>query len=276
MHKRVMIRRVSSVALLFVVAMLSVAQKDAEARRGGGSDFSEALTAGAGVVSPGAQGAAVYNPAGLVYNSRFKLQIHGDAYDTSAQILGEGLRLTYGTGNVAATVGGHYLNPTQGISVDAGLGFYVDAIKTAFGVNWGFPVYQGGSAGAMASSDGSVGILINPTGRFQLGVAGFNLLNTISRNLGGGLAYKISPNLTLLSDVIYFLNGGQIVLVPALKVHFSPAQFSFGYAVNLNSGVGTLASSIRAGVGFDISNRVQLHFYYNQFVSYHGALQIQL
>ena len=279
--KKTPFAQVGYAAALALTAVIFVGQpNDAEARSrrggGGGAGYSEALTAGVGVVSPGAQGAAVFNPAGLIYNSGFKLQAHVDAYDTSAQVLGEGLRMTYGAGNFAATLGGHYLNASQGIGLDAGLGFYIPSMSTAFGVNWSFPVSQGGAGGAIASGDGTAGILINPTGRFQVGVTGFSLLNAAARSLGGGLAYKISPEFTLLTDMVYGLTGGQITLVPALKVHFAPVQFSLGYAVNLNSGVGTLASALRAGVGFDISNRLQLHFYYNQFRSYHGALQIQL
>lgn len=244
---------------------------------GSSSEMNHELSVGAGIASPSyITGLFGENAAGLAYNQTFKIQTHVNAADDQFNPLGYGAGFLAGNGIVG---GGLYAQAGGETGVLSwGLGAAFDSIDLAIGVNGSYALIKnGGSYAGTTNSWGlNAGLIVNPNGKFRVGVNTYGLLNSVDA-VGVGLALDPNQWATLVVDSAYTMGGnGTIELKPGFEIHLAMVRLAAAYGFKAaGPGGSVISDGASGGLGFSLGSHVGLQFYYSQLSKYYGGLTIR-
>jgi hypothetical protein len=180
------------------------------------------------------------NPAGLVYNSKVKLGINGNATFAGASTFGFGGDVSFGSKSVAGYAG--YSYPTNLIGF--GLGFAAGK-AVAFGVSTSIGVVP------FSLVNVTPGLLINPFGKVRLGgTATVSMIGLQSFALG--LAAKMANLFVLVFDASIPVPFGSFSFYPGAALEVTRFKLAAYYNFNLGTlGVTGGQWGVSAGYAFN-------------------------
>jgi hypothetical protein len=236
------------------------------------------VSGGGGVSAPSYVTATGENPAGLAYNQRLRLLVHGSLstlVDFNTTAAGGGIY--WGNGWLGGGV--ELVGSTQapvGFTIDTGIAFAIRPIRTSFGISYGVPISGGAQAGNnLLARALDFGVLVQPIEMLTIGGTLYDWVGGPD-GVGFGVTFRPIRYFDLTADGSYSFASGGWTLKPGVGVHLSFFHATFGYGFDINGAGAGIVSGITAGVGFDIAGRVQLTAYYRQQNELYTGLQLSL
>lgn len=243
------------------------------------------LSTAYGVAAPAFSTAAFQNPAGLVYNERFKVQFSGATTSTTFSNVGVGGALLAGNGFVGGSVGFQTYNDQVAGStalglLTVGLGATITRLDASIGFSGAYRLFGNSGAGHWGSASSpwglDLGLLFSPRGLFRVGVTAYDLLST-TRALGVGVAWELSPWALLAVDLTSLTNLRGIALKPALTINLYDFNLTAGYGIPLETSFSTWTpTGASFGVGFWLGSHLQMQAYYNTLSYLNAGLSLIL
>lgn len=239
------------------------------AREGNGE---HQLSVSGGIASPSFNSAVFQNPAGLVYNTKFRATAQAALNDPVT--LNAGLLGGNGTFGVGAGLTHGFENEGHN-SAFYGLGVEAKSLKLALGLA-GFTDLEGGGA----STTFNAGLLIGTDEKITLGLTAVGL-NSSVREWGAGLSVRLEGLTALVLDSTANSEFKNFSLQPGIIVGSEKAALTLSYGFNASDTNLTIASrqlsnGFAAGGSLKVTNSVSWQLYYNQLSKWYTAVSIDL
>ena len=246
---------------------------------GKGGEDEHQLSVSGGIASPSFSSAVFQNPAGLVYNSKFKGTAQATLNDFNnlyGGVLG-------GNGSFGAAGGvGHGFQSGGSTSAFYGLGVQSDSLKIAVGLA-GFTDLGGGG------STFNAGVLLGPSEKLTLGLTAIGL-NSSVREWGAGIAVRLSGVTGLILDSTVDSGLNNFAIQPGVIVGNEKAALTFSYGLGVannteqswstrltTSGYSRqLSGGFAAGGSLRIGSSASWQVYYNQLAKWYTAISIDI
>lgn len=261
-------------AFLLPLALALLAPLPAHAAAG--AEDAHLLSVGAGIASPSMTSALGENPAGLVFNHRFRFLAQAATENDDFSPIGVGGGLFAGNGSVGA--GLTLLGFESGSMV---LGWGLAAEIPGLDLSWGFTgshvIAGSGQAVAAGSSFGlDTGILLNGKGKSRFGFTLFDVLDNIDA-IGAGWAYDLSSAATFALDGAYGTGAKTIAIKPSLGIRLPGFHIASGYGFGVSGDGGNrIRDGVSLAVGIPFGKNFAIQAYYNQIARYYAGLTIAL
>jgi hypothetical protein len=241
------------------------------------------LSTAYGIAAPAFSTATFQNPAGLIYNERFKAQVSGATTSTAFSNVGIGGAFLAGNGFVGGTVGFQTYNDQVAGSTSlglltVGLGALITKADLAIGFSGGYRLFGNASTGHWGTYNWGldIGALIAPRGPFRIGVTVYDLLATV-KAIGAGIAWELSPWAVLAVDATSLTTFRGIALKPALTINLYDFNLTAGYGIPIETSSSPWTpTGASFGVGFWLGSHIQMQAYYNTLSYLNAGLSIIL
>ncbi len=245
------------------------------------------LSVGAGISSPSLTSSLGQNPAGLFFIQQTKLLGAIGFTNSNFNPVGFGGLVFLGNGSVGGGLGIQTFNGVGNnagsiVLLDFGLAAEIPSLNLSIGATGS---YLSGSSGTVLAPGGAygplgldLGILYNPRGDVHFGLTTFQVQAGIEA-IAAGLSAEATQWATFAVDGAIDPKGwGGTTLKPAMGIHLSDFQISFGYGFALDNAA--IPNWIRRGgslaVGFKINWQVHVQAYYNELALYYFGLTVNL
>jgi len=236
-----------------------------------GSEEDHTVTVSGGIAQPSGATSVFENPAGLAFNSRFRLT--AQAMLDSPPTLRGGVLM--GNGNVGGTAGITRRTDSSNHS-DAflGMGIQVPALRFTLGVA------AFADVNSVSSPSFNIGALIDSGQALTLGVVARSVDNGVGE-WGAGLRYKYSGQTYFVLDSTVDSDFGSLALQPGLMLSASPAALTFSYGFGSSQRSSRLHSQqlhegFSAGASLKLGSTTQCQLYYHHLAELYTAVSFGL
>lgn len=247
-------------------------------------ELNHLLSVGGGIASPSVTSALGENPAGLMYNTRTKVQAATATGSESLNPVGFGGLLFGGNGFVGGGIGLQgFNNQTEGggqiLLLNWGLAAEFTSLNMAFGFTGTRTLHRSGVV--MGTGSGTTwcvdtGVIINPHGSSRYGLTLFQILDSVDA-IGAGWAIDASSWSTFALDGTYSPDSKSAVVKPGLSLQFDGFQMSSGYGFRAVGDSGSwIRQGLSLGVGFNLGDHMFAQMYYNHIALYYGGITFRL
>ncbi|HAR43365.1 MAG TPA: hypothetical protein DCS07_12170 [Bdellovibrionales bacterium] len=229
------------------------------------------LAASAGIALPSSATGVFENPAGLAFNSRFRLTVQGQ-FDSPTVLKGG---ILGGNGSVGGALGISKATDKNGQTDGfVGLGVRVPSNLIALGVAAFAPL-----SSAVSDPSFNVGALIGVGNALTLGL----LARSIDKGVdewGAGLKYQASPATYLVLDSAVDSDFNYIAVQPGILIGSNRASLTLSYGFEADGksghGSGQLHEGFSAGAGFKLGSSASCQFYYQHLAELYAAVSFTL
>ena len=248
------------------------------------SSDKHSISVGGGVASPSSTSALGENPAGLIYNDRFKAMFAASTGSRDLNPIGYGGFIftgneAFGGGLALQGFNAHSGSPGNILLFNYGGAVYFKGLDISFGLTGTRTITEGGTpsgTGVGTTWCVDAGLIFNPHGRSRWGVGIFQLLNDVDA-VTVGHARDLNHSTTVVADLSYNYKTSSSILKPGIEVHMNPLQFSVSYGIDVvGNGWAWFSTGLSAGFGFNIGKNVLLQAYINQIAEYFVSTTLQL
>lgn len=247
---------------LFFVSAFAVASIFTTVSLARETSSGHALSTAAGVAAPSpALALDQDNPAGLAQVGG--TQMVGALYSGNSSLSPlefEG-KLMFGNGSAGIGLGAN-----TDSSFMIGAAAQIEALHTAFGVRatnnsgWGI----------------DLGLNFLPTDSLRFGFELYDLGGGID-TMSAGVGFRLGANATFAVDAGFDKNFGGAVLKPGVSVDVEKAQFMMAYGFEVATAQASRVSTgLSFGLGFQLSQKMLLQYYYKHIALHYLALQVAL
>lgn len=219
------------------------------------------LTVGGGVAAPAPSlGLYADNPAGFALTTGTVVMGAGYTPSDSMSPIDADAQLLFGNGTAGLGVG------FDSIGLNLGGALQISSLSTAIGFR------------ARNITDPSIdlGFLIRPNGSPRFGAQAFGINGGIGP-LSAGVAWDLGPSATFAVDAGFSTELDGAIVKPGLRFQASALQLMASYGFNLSDpSIAPIRPDLSLGLGFQILQKVLLHYYYSQIDRHYLGLQLAL
>ncbi|MCB0386029.1 MAG: hypothetical protein KDD43_11600, partial [Bdellovibrionales bacterium] len=202
----------------------------------------------------------------------FNLQLMGAAADDANDTKTAGAAILYGMSDFGFSLGATAADDGDSTTDEDpvaywGLGFHLSSISTSIG----FSGYVTKDANDKTVNGENVGILINPGGRFALGLVAYNAFDDVSA-WGIGFNFGLNSDWSLSVDAIDYDESDRTEIWPGVK--YSSAKFEFAGGMQINEGGSGDDEDFFISLGIKPWSLMSLQLHYQLIQKYYAGLQI--
>lgn len=256
---------------LIVVSALAVSSWEAWARGGGAGNNN--IPIGPGISHPSSTSVFFReNPAGHSLYKGMNLQLMGASNDDTPDVKTAGVGILYGASDFGVSLGATMADDGNSATDEEpvgywGLGFHISSISTSIG----FSGMVTKDANDNTVNSENVGLLINPGGRFALGVVAYNAFDEVSA-WGLGLNFELNSDWSLSVDAIDHQNSDLMEIWPGFK--YASPKFEFAAGVEINEGGSGDDEDFFISLGIKPWSAFSIQLHYQLIQKYYAGLQI--
>lgn len=211
------------------------------------------------------------NPAGHSLYKGLNLQLMAATADDANDTKTAGVGILYGASDFGLSIGATSADDGDSTTDEDpvgywGFGFHLSSIATSIG----FSGYVGTDSNDETITGENIGILVNPGGRFAIGIVAYNAFDDTSA-WGIGFNFGLNSEWSLSVDAIDYDNSDRTDIVPGVK--YSSAKFEFAGGVQINQGGSGDDEDFYVSLGIKPWHLVSLQLHYQLIQKYYAGLQ---
>jgi hypothetical protein len=188
------------------------------------------LPAAGGIAQGSKNLATTQNPASLVYGDALEADVHGFEQDSDSSTWGAGGGVLFSSGTWGGAIQADHFNLGGADYLRYGVGYNFLGAHTTIGIAGNTLINDGGGSSI------NVGVRVEPTASLRIGATYFDP-NGYTGYFGVGVAYDVTPNITILTDASYSgsIGAKSLAFAPGILIGNGTAAVTYSYGIASNT-----------------------------------------